>query len=90
MADPVLRSRVGRAVDRFARHREAGLAALEDSDGLRHAARALKAEILADLPAVLERLADAAEARGVHVCWADTAADANRYVAAASRAAARS
>lgn len=81
VADPVLRSRVGRAVDRFAGHREVSLAALDDADALRHAARALKAEILADLPAVLERLADAAESRGVHVCWADTAADANRYVA---------
>ncbi len=81
VADPVLRSRVGRAVDRFAGHREVSLAALEDADGLRHAGRALKAEILADLPAVLEQLADEAQARGVHVCWADSAAEANDYVA---------
>ncbi|MEJ7584392.1 MAG: LUD domain-containing protein, partial [Acidimicrobiales bacterium] len=81
VADPVLRARTARAVDRFARHRVAGLAELDDADGLRTAARAAKASVLADLPAVLERMADAVLARGGRVCWAHTAADANAYIA---------
>jgi len=81
VADPVLRARTARAVDRFANGREVALAEVEDPDGLRGAARAAKAAVLADLPAVLERMADAVLARGGHVCWAHTAADANAYIA---------
>ena len=82
VADPTLRRRTSSSVDRFAGHKVEGLAELEDSDGLRAGARAAKAEILADLPALLEQLADRFEAHGGHVCWAPTAADANAYVAA--------
>lgn len=81
VADPVLRARTARAVDRFAAFREAGLHELHDPDGLRAAARATKAEVLTDLPDVLGRLAEEVERRGGHVCWAATAADANAYVA---------
>jgi L-lactate dehydrogenase complex protein LldF len=80
VADERLRVNVGRAVDRFASHRVEGLAELEDSDGLRSAARAVKQQVLADLPDLLERFADAVLDRGGHVCWAPTAEDARRYI----------
>ena len=82
--DERLRTNVARAVDRFANHRVTGLAELESdlggADGLRAAARAAKQQVLADLPALLERFADQVLARGGHVCWAPTAEDARRYV----------
>ena len=53
---------------------------LGGADGLRRAARAVKAEVLADLPGLLEQFADQVLARGGHVCWAPTAEDARRYV----------
>src|SRR5690606_35819667 len=74
-------------VDRFAGHRLGGLAELDDADGLRRAARAVKAQVLADLPDLLERFADQVLARGGHVCWAPTAEDARRYVAGVVEAA---
>jgi L-lactate dehydrogenase complex protein LldF len=82
VADPVLRQRTRRAVDRFGLGRLMALDAVEDADGLRRAARAVKAEVLADLPAVLERLADRLAANGVSVHWATDAADANAHIAA--------
>lgn len=80
VADERLRSNVARAVDRFAGHRLTGLAELDDADQLRRAARAAKQQVLADLPALLERFADRVLDLGGHVCWAPTAADARRYV----------
>jgi L-lactate dehydrogenase complex protein LldF len=88
--DDVLRARVARAVDRFGGGRVRALAELDGPDELRAAARAIRADVLADLPGSLERLADRVLALGGHVCWADTADDANAYVAAvASRHGAR-
>jgi L-lactate dehydrogenase complex protein LldF len=80
VADERLRTNVARAVDRFANHRQAGLAELDDAEGLRRAARAAKQQVLADLPGLLEQFADQVTARGGHVCWAPTAADARRYI----------
>jgi L-lactate dehydrogenase complex protein LldF len=80
VANERLRTNVARAVDRFATHRREGLSALEDADGLRRAARAVKQQVLAGLPALLERFADQVLARGGHVCWAPTAEDARTYV----------
>jgi L-lactate dehydrogenase complex protein LldF len=85
VADPVLRRNVARAVDRFATHRGHGLAELDDSDGLRRAARAVKGDVLARLPELLERFADNVIALGGNVCWAPTAADANSYIAGVAR-----
>jgi L-lactate dehydrogenase complex protein LldF len=81
VADPVLRRNVARAVDRFDGHRTHGLAELNDADGLRRAARAVKGDVLARLPDLLERFADNVLAAGGHICWAPTAADANAYIA---------
>jgi L-lactate dehydrogenase complex protein LldF len=80
VADDRLRANVARAVDRFARHKATGLAELDDADALRREARAAKHQVLADLPALLERFADQVLARGGHVCWAPTAAEARDYI----------
>ncbi len=87
VADPVLRRNVPRAVDRFATSRVTGLAELGDAEGMRVAARAVKADVLARLPELLERFADAVLASGGHVCWAPTADDANRYISSVAIAA---
>src|SRR5690606_21007335 len=83
VADERLRGNVARAVDRFASHRLRGLAELDDGQGggpdaLRRAARAVKADVLARLPDLLEQFADRVLDLGGHVCWAPTAADARR------------
>ena len=80
VADTELHGRVTAAVDRFVRKRTEGLAGLEDADGLRSAARAVKADVLQRLPDLLEQFADRVLGDGGHVCWAPTAADATRYV----------
>jgi L-lactate dehydrogenase complex protein LldF len=87
VADERLRTNVARAVDRFGSHRVAGLAELDDADGLRRAARAVKHQVLADLPALLERFADQVVSRGGTVWWAPTAADARNHVVGIVRAA---
>jgi L-lactate dehydrogenase complex protein LldF len=78
--DPQLHGRVTAAVDRFVAKRAEGLAGLDDPDGLRRAARAVKADVLTRLPDLLEQFADRVLAAGGHVCWASTAADATAYV----------
>lgn len=83
--DRTFGARLAVATDRFSTGRVAALAELDDADGLRLAARAAKAEVLADLPAVLERLADRLVERGVHVCWACDAAEANAYIAGVAK-----
>jgi L-lactate dehydrogenase complex protein LldF len=85
VADPVLRRNVARAVDRFAGHRTRGLAEVDDADGLRSAARAIRLRTIERLPELLEELADQLLARGVHVCWARTPAEANAYIADLAR-----
>ena len=65
----------------------AGLGELDDADGLRGAARAVKQQVLADLPALLDQFADQVVARGGNVWWAPTAADARRHVVDIVRAA---
>ena len=82
VADPVVPGRIQVAVERFGGHRIEGLAELDDADGLRHEARAVKASILAELPEVVARLKDRATERGVIVHDAPDAAAACRIVAA--------
>jgi len=85
VADPVLRVNVGTATDRFRTKRASALDRVHDADGLRRAARGVRAGILADWADTLERLADNVQANGGHVCWASTAADANAYIAAVAQ-----
>ena len=85
VADPVLRGNIRNATDRFRSHRGVALDRLHDADGLRHAARAVRADVLAEWAETLETLADNVQANGGHVCWAPTADDANRYIASVAR-----
>lgn len=85
VADPVLRSNVARAADRFGTHRVQTLETLHDADGLRTAARGVRSHVLAHWAQVLERLADNVLAAGGHVCWAADGAEANRYIAEVAR-----
>jgi len=80
VADPVLKSNLRNAVDRFSTARERGLGELVDPDGLRHAARAMRGHIIGDWAPTLERLADKLLANGAHVCWATDADEANAYI----------
>jgi L-lactate dehydrogenase complex protein LldF len=57
------------------------VAELSERDALRRAARGVRQQVMSQLPALLDRFADAVLDRGAHVCWAPTAADARHYVA---------
>lgn len=85
VADPVLRSNIGHATDRFGTKREAALAAVHDPDGLRRAARGVRSQIMSRWAETLETLADNVEANGGHVHWADDGDEANRIIAAIAR-----
>jgi L-lactate dehydrogenase complex protein LldF len=83
--DERLRVSLENAVERFASHRQARLPELGDPDGLRRAARAVRAEILTRLPDLLGELSDNVQARGGHVCWASTAGEATDYITGIAR-----
>jgi len=87
IGDAQLKRNLAAQTDRLAGMRVRGLAALDGVDDLRQAARSVKAGLIANLPAVLERMADRVLALGGHVCWAATAEDANGYIADVARAA---
>ena len=76
-----LRGALARATARFGDHRTAALDTLEDADGLRGAARAIKADVISHLPELLEQFADNLTARGGQVFWASDGAEANQYIA---------
>ncbi len=76
-----LRGALARAVGRFASHRDSALGVIEDADGLRAAARAIKADVVGRLPELLEQFADNVLANGGKVCWAADADEANAYIA---------
>jgi L-lactate dehydrogenase complex protein LldF len=80
VTDERLRRSLANAVGRFSGGRELALGALADPDELRHAARRMRHEILAELPRIVERFAAEAERRGVVVHWALDAAAANRII----------
>ncbi|QXC62883.1 LUD domain-containing protein [Aquihabitans sp. G128] len=81
VADPDVPGRIQVAVERFGTHRTEGLAELADPDGLRHRARALKASILADLPALVDRLEAQLQAQGATVHRASDDVEASAIVA---------
>ena len=80
-----LRGALARATARFGEHRTAALDTLEDADGLRGAARAIKADVIAHLPELLEQFADNLTARGGQVFWASDGAEANEYIASVAK-----
>jgi L-lactate dehydrogenase complex protein LldF len=83
--DERLHGSLARAVRQFADGRDSAFSSLHDGDGLRRAARRMRHEILADLPAVLERFADRFVGNGGYVHWAADAADANAYITEVAR-----
>ena len=64
----------------FNRGRYESVAKLEDYDGLKDEARAIKEDAIERLPELIEQLTDAVEENGGTVYLAEDAADANRYV----------
>ncbi len=75
-----LRGALRNVTNKLVDQRTGAQAQLDNYEDLRRAARALRADIIARLPEILERLADNLEARGGHVFWAADAAEANRYI----------
>ncbi len=57
------------------------VAELDDYEGLKDEARAIKEDAIERLPELIERVTETIEARGGHVYVADDAADANEYIA---------
>jgi L-lactate dehydrogenase complex protein LldF len=78
--NPQLREATSLAAKRMASRRRWVMNALPEAEALRDHARRIKAHTIAHLDRYLAQFADAVEARGGHVYWGDTAADANRYV----------
>jgi L-lactate dehydrogenase complex protein LldF len=78
--DDRLRASLAKAVRRFGDHRVEAMATLPAADELRGAARRVRNDVLADLPAVLDRFADRFVANGGFVHWSPDGADANAYV----------
>ncbi len=70
---------IGRATDTREGRRRAAFSSL-DGPGLRRAAEAVRAYTIVNLPDYLSRFADAAEAKGTKVFFADDAEDAVGYV----------
>ena len=82
VADDHLRSTLQYVTDRLATSRQAGAGLLDNWEELRTAARALRADTIARLPEILERLADNWERNGGHVFWAADAEEARQHIAA--------
>jgi hypothetical protein len=80
LRDDRLRAAVRNATDLMAGGRLHALAGLEDPDGLRDAARTLRAGVMAELPELLDVWSTRFEARGGHVHWAADAAEATAMV----------
>ena len=80
LADRQLRANLHRATSTIRDKRAGAVAELPDWEELRRAGAAIKDDVLADLPAHLERLEAAVTARGGVVHWARDAAEANRIV----------
>jgi len=80
LATPDLPEKMERATSRLVAARHAAFAAFTDGEHVRDRARAIRADVIANLDRYLERFATAAESRGGRVHWAETGADAVRIV----------
>jgi L-lactate dehydrogenase complex protein LldF len=85
VADLRLRHAIEDATNRLDTGRQREMALLPGAEALRDRARDIRARTIARLDHYLASFADAAERQGAHVFWADTAADANRYVTELAR-----
>jgi L-lactate dehydrogenase complex protein LldF len=80
VADERLRESLAKATDLFAGRQASAYGQFADPEAVRAAARAAKRDVLAALPAVLERLADRLTEQGATVHWAVTDAEATDHV----------
>lgn len=85
LADARLRQALALMTGRLADGRTAAFGALPDAEALRAAARRIRAHTMANLDRYLAQFADAAERRGSHVHWAESAADAAGTVVGIAR-----
>lgn len=86
LADPQLRHNLGHATATIRAKRLAAVAECDDWEQLRAAGSALKQDVLARLPELLEELEANVTARGGTVHWARDGLEANRIVAELVRA----
>ncbi|MHC5560867.1 lactate utilization protein B [Kocuria sp. U4B] len=80
MGNTQMRANIRHATHTIRGKRAAVVAELPDWEALRAAGSAIKAQVMADLPALLEEFERNATARGATVHWARDAAEANRIV----------
>jgi L-lactate dehydrogenase complex protein LldF len=81
LADARLRAALDRVTGTLGARRESAFASLESADLVRDAARAARMRALTDLAGHLEQFEAKLTANRVHVHWAETPADANRFIA---------
>ncbi|NAZ75080.1 iron-sulfur cluster-binding protein [Kineococcus sp. T13] len=86
LADTQLRRNLGKATGIIRAKRAGVVAELEDWEDLRLAGSAIKADVMARLPELLEQLEENVTARGGTVHWARDAEEANRIVTELVRA----
>ncbi|MUL63085.1 iron-sulfur cluster-binding protein [Mycobacterium sp. CBMA 234] len=86
VADSQLRRNIGHATGTIRAKRLAAVAECDDWEQLRVAGSAVKQDVLARLPELLEELERNVQARGGHVHWARDGDEANRIVAELIRA----
>ncbi len=80
LGDSHTQAALGLATDRLRTNRVAAWAELPDLEALRERARSIRMEVIDDLDGHIARFTAALEARGGHVHFARTAADASSYV----------
>lgn len=78
--DTTLQTALNRATGKFVHARSDALGLMIDSDDVRDRARAIRANALARLDELLERMAAEVEQRGGHVCWASNGEEAGAYI----------
>jgi L-lactate dehydrogenase complex protein LldF len=85
LQDKKLHAALELATTRFVTLRQNAFASLPEADALRDHARSIRAHTLASLDCYLAQFAEAVEANGGHICWAQTPEEANRYVVQLAR-----
>ena len=85
LANVQLRTNLRNATDTIRAKRARVVAELPDWEELREAGKAIKTDVLANLPEYLLQFEEAVEAAGGHVHWARDAGEANAVVAEVAR-----
>ena len=81
LANPVLQANMKKAKGKFVDKRAVAIQEIDDFEGAREAARAIRDRVLADLDLWLEKFEETAAARGAVVLWAKDGAEICRHVA---------